>query len=319
MQAFVFDGQSAQVKTVPKPTSATEALIRVHLAGICTTDREILKGYGQFRGTLGHEFVGTVEACPDPGWEGRRVVGEINCPCRSCTPCQNGDSIHCPSRQVLGIHDKDGAMAEYCLLPVANLHEVPETLSDRQAVFAEPLAAAVAILQRIPIPPSQTVAVIGDGKLGLLVAQVLRLNGAHVLLIGRHPEKWTRMGNHAIEGMKPEEWPTGQKVDRVVECSGSPEGLRFALDLVRPRGKIIMKSTVHASYILDFSRLALHEISLEGSRCGPFEPALRLMSQGLIMVESLIDDVFALEQARDALAQAMKPGALKILLDTKNH
>ncbi|MBF0109845.1 MAG: alcohol dehydrogenase catalytic domain-containing protein [Magnetococcales bacterium] len=319
MRGLVFADGKARVASVDKPSCGAEALIRVHLAGICATDREILRGYGAFSGIMGHEFVGTVEECRDSRWVGRRVVGEINCPCNTCPVCRRGDGIHCPSRQVLGIHGRNGAMAEYCLLPLDNLHEVPDSVSDRQAVFVEPLAAAVAILQRAPIAPSSQVAVIGDGRLGLLVAQVVALGGAEVTLVGRHPEKWSRIPPvGTLCGLRPEEWPKQQKVDVVIECSGSPDGLPFALDRVRPRGSIILKSTFQGTPSFDMTAIALHEITIQGSRCGPFKPALNLLQRRLVTVESLIDATFPLNRAGEALALAFKPGTLKVLLDPRS-
>jgi len=292
--------------TVP----ANEALVKIHMAGICNTDIEITRGYKGFNGILGHEFVGTVVECADAQWVGRRIVGEINAACRTCPTCLRGDDPHCPNRTTVGIYKRAGAMADYISLPIDCLHEVPADVSDEQAVFTEPLAAALEIIQQTHLRPTDRVALVGDGKLGLLIAQVLRLPGCEVTMVGRHPERWDLLHRQGIATCRPEQaegW-----YDVVVDVTGNPEGLKTSRRLVRPRGRLVMKSTVAAETQLDLTMLVVDEIQLIGSRCGPFPAALRLLQRGLIETAPLITATYPLDDAMAAFAASR--GALKVLL-----
>jgi len=297
----------------PQPTTG-EALIRVVIAGICNTDVELLRGYMGFRGVLGHEFVGIVEASGDPGLTGRRVVGEINAPCGRCATCRAGRTSHCPNRTTLGIAGRDGAFADFLTLPVGLLHEVPGTISDRSAVFAEPLAAALEILEQASVRPTDRVVVVGDGKLGLLVAQVLALTGCDLTAIGRHRRKLEILRQRGIRVLLAEDAPQAGSVDIVVDCVGHPDGFALARRLLRPRGTLVLKSTYHGSASVDLTSLVVDEITVVGSRCGPFAPALRLLAAREVDVEPLIDGIFPLEQGVAAFEQATSRGALKVLL-----
>ena len=290
-----------------------ESLIRMLLAGICNTDIEIAKGYMGYTGIMGHEFVGIVEESDNPDLIGRRVVGEINLGCGDCDFCRSGMRTHCPTRSVLGIMDHPGAMAEFCVLPDSNLHVVPENLPDETAVFCEPLAAAFEILEQAPVEPGMKAAVLGDGKLGLLVAQVLNSAGANILLVGRSPEKLSLAESWSID-TSPADGPLNGGWDLVVDCTGSTEGLDRALTLVRPRGTIVIKTTVAERFSINLASLVINEITVVGSRCGPFEPALKALSDGSVRVDEMISGVFPLEQATEAFEAAMKPDALKVLI-----
>ncbi|NWG19749.1 MAG: alcohol dehydrogenase catalytic domain-containing protein [Chloroflexi bacterium] len=316
MLAIVYDGQLRQVDDYPRPAlRAGEALIRPSLVGICNTDIEITRGYMGHHGVLGHEFVGTVVACEDAWWVGQRVVGEINAACRSCAVCARGDESHCPNRTTLGIDRRDGVMAELFSLPVACLHAVPDRMPDAVAVFTEPVAAAFEILQQLHIYPTDRVAVVGDGKLGLLCAQVLRLPGCDVTVIGRHPERWEFLGDLAIATVHGHDLDEAHLApfDVVVECSGHPSGLATARRLVRPRGCLVMKSTFAAESALDMTMLVVDEIRLIGSRCGPFAAALRALDGGLVATAPLIAARFSLRDGLRAFAAAT--GRLKVVLE----
>jgi alcohol dehydrogenase len=316
MRAVVFDRQLRVTADYPTPQlRAGEALIRPHLVGICNTDIEITRGYMGFAGVLGHEFVGTVTACADDRWIGKRVVGEINANCGDCAACRRGDGPHCPRRTTLGIDRRNGAMAELVSLPVHCLHEVPAGISDRAAVFVEPLAAAVEILERSHILPTERVAVVGDGKLGAMIVQVLRLTGCDLTLIGRHPERWDLFSEQGIRCRRDD----GGRADFdvVIDCTGQPDGLATARRLVRPRGRLILKSTFAAETQLNLTGLVVDEISLIGSRCGPFAPALRLLASGLIETDALITARYPLEDALAAFAASR--GTLKILLQVSDE
>lgn len=290
--------------------------MRVIASGICNTDIEIVRGYAGFNGTIGHEFVGVVEGSPDrPELEGKRVVGEINAGCGVCRLCRGGDSRHCPRRTVLGIVGRDGCHAEFLQLPSRNLIEVPTGISDEEAVFAEPLAAAYGILEAVDIGPETRVAVIGDGKLGLLCAMSLRLTTANVVLIGRHREKMSIAGDAGVEGMLAEAATgLGRDFDLVVEASGSESGFSAAVDLVRPRGKIVLKSTFHGTPTWPASRIVVDEITIVGSRCGRLEPALELLAGKKIDVTRLISEEFPLSDGVEAVDAASRKGVLKVML-----
>ncbi|HYO90094.1 MAG TPA: alcohol dehydrogenase catalytic domain-containing protein [Pyrinomonadaceae bacterium] len=303
---------------VEKPSHEGEAVVRVTLSGICNTDVEIVRGYAGFEGTIGHEFVGVVESAH--GSEhlvGQRVVGEINAGCGECELCSAGDSRHCARRTVLGIVGRDGAHAEFLRLPAVNLLRVPDNVPDERAVFAEPLAAAWGITERAPIDEASRVAVIGDGKLGLLCAQALRLAApARLVLIGKHPNKLEIASRRAIEtAMLSDvqgEWR--REFDVVVEASGSESGFSLALDLLRPRGALLLKSTFHGETRVATSRIVVDEISVIGSRCGRFQPALDLLARGAVDVESLISEQYSLADGVRAMERATANGIIKILL-----
>ncbi len=315
MRALTFDGTTAMVRDVPKPQLAPDsALVRVTLAGVCNTDLELVKGYMGFRGVLGHEFVGVVEEGPEE-WRGERVVGEINFACEICPICYEGLQRHCPSRRVMGIIDADGSFAEYVNVPIANLHTVRDTVSDDVAVFAEPLAAAFEVLEQVHVMPNQHCVVLGDGKLGLLVAQVLRQAGAHVLAVGRHRENLDILARRDIETVDESEW-NRSPASLLIDATGSPEGLLNAVSATRPRGTVVLKSTTATKTKMDLSSIVVNEIRVVGSRCGPFPPAMRALEMGSIDVMSLITHRSSLNDAEDALRYAGELGQLKVLIET---
>lgn len=312
MLAVVWDSE-LHVASIPEPPlHPGEAIIRTTLAGICATDVHITRGYMGFHGVLGHEFVGVVAACADPWWIGRRVVGDINAACRTCATCLGGDTSHCPNRTTLGIDRRDGTMAECFSLPIANLVEVPDSIPDEAAVFVEPLAAAVEIVEQCHLRPTERVAIVGDGKLGLLIAQTLRLTGCELLVIGRHPERWELLRRQGINATADHSAVDQRSWDVVVDCSGSAEGYDVARRLVRPRGRLVLKSTFHGSTSLDLSTLVVDEIAVIGSRCGPFAPALRLLERQLIDTTSMLDRIYPLAEAVDAFESSF--GRLKVAL-----
>ncbi|MBM4329570.1 MAG: zinc-binding dehydrogenase [Deltaproteobacteria bacterium] len=315
MKALVFDGH-IRLTDLPKPLPQEgEALVRVLMAGICRTDVEITKGYMSFHGVLGHEFVGMVEKGPSPELLGARVVGEINAGCGVCAYCRQGLERHCPDRSVLGILGRNGAMAECLTLPAANLVPVPENVSNEKAAFTEPLAAAAEILEQIKIEPFWRVLVVGDGKLGLLVAMVLRLTACEVLLAGKHPEKLSIFSNVGGSAVLVSDLTGGsEKFDVVVEASGNASGWELAIDRVKPRGIIVLKSTYHGDLAFNTAPLVINEITVVGSRCGRFAPALRLMAQGLVDPSPLISRIFAFAQAEEAFRAATNSQNLKVLL-----
>jgi threonine dehydrogenase-like Zn-dependent dehydrogenase len=314
MKALLYDGELKLLSEYPRPQPPPgEALIRVSLAGICNTGLEIAKVYMGFQGVLGHEFVGIVEEAEEEGWLGKRVVGEINCYCGECPLCRRGLFTHCPERTTLGILGRDGAFAEYLTLPLANLYPIPEEIPDEDAVFVEPLAAALEILEQIQVKPTDRVILLGDGKLGLLVAQVLAFQGCDLLAVGHHAHKLEvleRLGIATQLG----EGSLKRSFDIVVDCTGTPEGFAQALDLVRPRGTLVLKSTYHGEAEVDLSRLVIDEITLIGSRCGPFIPALELLRRGLVDVASLVSATLPLDEGVRAFQLAGRRETLKVLL-----
>ena len=315
MLALRVENQQLNIREIEKPQRPDEAVVRVLLSGICNTDLEIARGYAGFNGTIGHEFVGVVEASRDPDLVGQRVVGEINAGCGRCELCRAGDPRHCASRTVLGIVGRDGAHAEFLQLPSVNLIPVPENISTEHAVFTEPLAAACGILERAAIEKTDRVAVIGDGKLGLLSAQVVALTGAPALLVGKHPEKMQIAARRGIETSTPDEAAKRQKqFDVVVEASGAASGFKLALDLLRPKGKLVLKSTFQGSTEIDGARIVVNEISIVGSRCGRFQPALHLLMKNAIDVDSLISEEHPLSSGVRAMDRAATGGILKVLL-----
>jgi threonine dehydrogenase-like Zn-dependent dehydrogenase len=299
----------------PRPRRpAGFALIRLLCAGICDTDLELQRGYYGFRGTPGHEFVGEVVTADNPKLPGRRVVGEINLSCGACDWCHRGLGRHCPGRKVLGIVGQPGVFAEYFVLPEENLHEVPESIPTEHAVFIEPLAAACEILEQVRIPRGASVAVLGDGKLGLLAAQVLQLHGADVRLFGHHKKKLQIAKSAGVKVQISLEEAPAAAYDFVVEATGSAQGLKEAINMTRPRGTVVMKSTVHGLVAIDTAQAVVHEISLVGSRCGRFESALRLLRTGEIQVAEMIHARVPLAEAPRAFELAAAKGALKVLM-----
>ena len=314
MRAVVWDGADARViEHAPPEPAAHTAVVRVRLAGICATDLQLLKGYMGFRGVLGHEFVGTVESGP-PEWRARRVVGEINFACGACTACAQGLGRHCPNRRVMGILNADGAFAEKVAVPVANLHAVPDGVTDDAAVFTEPLAAAFEILDQVDVPPATRSIVLGDGKLGLLVAQVLHQAGARVVVVGQHDDKLAIARRLGVDAVRVQEWD-GTPADLVVEATGSATGFAAALAATRPRGTLVLKSTVAEPAPLNLAPLVINEVTVVGSRCGRFPPALHALEAVRVDVRPLVSHRFRLQDALAALQVAGSPGVLKVLLE----
>jgi threonine dehydrogenase-like Zn-dependent dehydrogenase len=315
MLALRVDNKRLAVRKIAKPAADGEALIRVLLSGICNTDLEIARGYAGFKGTIGHEFVGVVEESSNQKLVGKRVVGEINAGCGECALCRAGDPRHCPNHTVLGIVGRDGAHAELLRLPVENLLPVPNKITDEHAVFTEPLAAACGIHERAKITKTDRVAVIGDGKLGLLCAQVVSLTGAPLLLVGKHESKLRIAKRLGIETTTPAKATARNGTfDVVIEASGAAPGFELALNLLRPKGRLILKSTFNAPTTMNASRIVVDEISIIGSRCGRFQPALDLLSRGAVDVESLISEEYRLSEGVHAMERAGQRGVLKVLL-----
>jgi threonine dehydrogenase-like Zn-dependent dehydrogenase len=350
MKALRYENETLSVANVAKPEVDGEAVVRVTLSGICNTDLEITRGYAGFQGTIGHEFVGVIESLPDvsdarasagaysqpsdpslsttrgglPAREprlvglmkpGQRVVGEINAGCGNCDLCRAGDPRHCAQRTVLGIVGRDGAHAEFLKLPVVNLLPVPDEITDLRAVFAEPLAAACGILERAQITEHTRMAVIGDGKLGLLCAQVLATTGAPVTLVGKHQSKLQIAARRGIETILIDRAKLRMReFDIVVEASGSSAGFDLALDLLHPRGVLVLKSTFQGATEFNAARIVVDEINVVGSRCGRFAPALELLKTNAVDVESLISEELSLAAGLRAIERAGEPGVLKVLL-----
>ncbi|MBA2339513.1 MAG: alcohol dehydrogenase catalytic domain-containing protein [Pyrinomonadaceae bacterium] len=315
MKALRFEKNGLRIADIIEPRDRREASVRVLLAGICNTDLEIARGYAGFEGTLGHEFVGVVESAPDETLVNKRVVGEINAGCGACALCAAGDARHCPRRTVLGIVARDGAFAEYLQLPVENLLIVPDEISDERAVFTEPLAAAWGITERVKVTPETSVAVVGDGKLGLLCAQSLHHAGARVVLVGKHKEKLGIAERRGVETVQVDELQkSSRSFDVVVEASGAASGFALALELVRPRGRVVLKSTFHGATNFDAARIVVNELTIVGSRCGRFAPALELLKEEAIDVESLISETYQLANGVRAMERAAARGVLKVLL-----
>ncbi len=308
------DGK-VSLRRAPKPRRPEAySLIRLVAAGICNTDLELKRGYYGFRGRPGHEFVGMVEESDDPKLIGQRVAGEINLACRKCDWCRRGLGRHCPTRRVLGIVNQPGAFAERFVLPDHNLHVVPRGVSDAQAVFAEPLAAACEILDQVKIPKGCRVAVLGDGKLGLLIAQVLHAHGAQVIQFGRHAGKLRVARAAGIETVCQAKRLPSKAFRFVVDATGSATGLEAAVGMTQPRGTVIMKSTVHGAVSVNTAPIIVDELTLVGSRCGRLEPALKLLARQAIRLEDMIAATYPLDRAVEAFAHAASPGVLKVLL-----
>jgi len=313
MEALYFDGK-LELKEMPQPQPGPgEALVRVRLAGICRTDLEVLKGYHEFQGVPGHEFVGEVAGPPETPLWGQRVVGEINIPCGVCSRCRQGLAMHCRERLVLGLRGKDGTFAEYLTLPMANLHPVPKGVPDEAAVFTEPLAAALSVSEAAPAGPEQRALVVGDGRLGLLVSFTLALRGLDTHLVGHHQEHLNLAEPYGITTWLEEDLERDD-FDLVVEASGSQGGLALALERVRPRGTVVLKTTIAGHIPVDPALVVVPEVRVVGSRCGPFPAALRLLARGWLDPRPLISRVFPLSQGLEALECARGKGVLKVLL-----
>ncbi|HXF85828.1 MAG TPA: alcohol dehydrogenase catalytic domain-containing protein [Anaerolineales bacterium] len=318
MRALWLENHQLSLRDVYQPHKPDEVLIKIRKAGICSTDLELVKGYYPYTGILGHEFVGEVVSLPLSSGQdgirvGDRVVGEINAVCNYCEQCLNGRPTHCENRTVLGIVKRDGTFAEFTQLPLTNLHRVPASIPDEMAVFTEPLAAALEIQQQVQIKPTDRVLLVGAGRLGQLIAQTLALTGCDLRVVARHKHQQDLLKARGIkviaeEEVKPWRW------DVVVEATGSPTGFSLARRAIRPRGTLVLKSTYKGETTVNFSSIVVDEISILGSRCGPFEPALRLMEAGQVDPTVLIDAEFSLEDAVRAFEHAAEPGVLKVLI-----
>lgn len=314
MRAITIRAGQAHLTEEPEPTAAPgEVLIRVRLAGICATDLELIKGYAGFEGVLGHEFVGVVASKHSP-LAGKRVAGEINCVCGKCDMCNRGLSPHCRRRTVVGISGRGGAFAELLALPERNCHVVPDSVTDEEAVFVEPLAAAFQMLRQVKIDTKTSVAVLGTGRLGLLVAQVFASTNCRLTAIGRNPRTLGFLDRRRIRTGLASELTQWNDQDVVIDCTGSPEGLPLALRLVRPRGTIVMKTTCHGAAPVDLSPLVVNEVTLLGSRCGPFGEALAALARKEIDVRSMISRTMPLAEGVSALQAAADPQNIKVLL-----
>jgi len=314
MKALWLENNKIDLRDVSQPRKPSEALIRIRKAGICSTDLELVKGYYPYTGILGHEFVGEIVEANDASWIGQRVVGEINVICNQCEQCLNGRPTHCENRTVLGIVNRDGILAEFTTLPITNLHRVPASIPDEMAVFTEPLAAALEIQQQIQIKPTDRVLLIGAGRLGQLIAQTLALTGCNLRVVARHAHQKNLLKARGIrviaeEEIKPWRW------DIVVEATGSPSGFSLARQAIRPRGTLVLKSTYKGEMNVNFSSIVVDEINIIGSRCGPFEPALRLMEARQVDPSVLIADEFKLDEALKAFERAAETGVLKVLVE----
>lgn len=314
MKAAVFDGKNMTfLNDYPDP-NLDDTLVRINLAGLCGTDLEILDGYMNYHGILGHEFVGTVVKSQNKDLIGKRVVGEINVGCGICTSCKNGLERHCPNRTVLGILKRNGAFAEFLSLPEKNLHVIPDSISDEQAVFVEPLAAAFEITEQVALKPNWKVAVVGDGRLAFLIVNVLKLYCTNIVCFGRHEKKLENFKNLGIAtkiGIKSYD---EHRYDLVVEATGNNSGFIDTMKLIKPRGIVILKSTIASKENLDLTPTVVNEITLIGSRCGKFKPAIDALASRKISVDSLIDSTFTLENFQAAVEYAKKPETLKVFL-----
>lgn len=313
MNALWLENNKISLRDIPQPCKPNEALIKIRKAGICSTDLELVKGYYPYTGILGHEFVGEVVEADDPAWVGRRVVGEINVVCHQCEQCLNGRSTHCENRTVLGIVNRDGVFAQFTNLPTTNLYPVPASVSDEMAAFTEPLAAALEIQQQVQVRPTDRVLLIGAGRLGQLIAQTLALTGCDLRVVARHAHQQSLLKARGIrviaeQEIQPWRW------DIVVEATGSPSGFALARQVIRPRGTLVLKSTYKGEINVNFSSIVVDEINIVGSRCGPFEPALRLLESRQVDPTVLIADEFKLEDGLKAFEHAAETGVLKVLI-----
>ena len=314
MRALYWDGRELTLQSaygVPR-SDPRHALIKVHLAGVCSTDLQIFNGYMGFKGVPGHEFVGSVVEGPSE-FVGKRVVGEINFGCGQCDACRRDLSRHCPNRSVMGIVNADGAFTDYVSVPVENLHLVSDNISDEEAVFTEPLAAAFEILTQIQLDPGDDVLVLGDGKLGNLCAQALRLTGAKITALGKHADKLALIKKAGVRTILLSDWQA-KLFDVVVEATGSASGFELALSAVRPRGTLVLKSTIAGNHQTSLAPVVINEINVIGSRCEPFSDALAALAVKQIAVTPLIEKVYSLDDGVAAMTHAARPGARKILL-----
>ncbi len=317
MKAIYFDGKKAELVSARKPRRRTgEALIRIDLAGICATDLEILLGYMDFRGILGHEFVGTVESCEKKTLVGKRVVGEIFVSCRDCEVCRAKLPKHCPNRTIIGISGRDGAFAEYLTLPIENLHALPSALENEEAIFVELLAAACEFTERVPLDPESRIVVLGDGRLAAMVAQVAALHVKDPIVLGLNTRK---LAAFEVVGLRTailenrEEIGTG--FDIVIDCTGKPNGLTLAVELVRPQGTIVLKSTYHGTLDWNPAPIVINEITVVGSRCGPFDKALGLLEEKKVRTKPFVTAVYGLEDFEKAVQRARHSDSFKVLLE----
>ncbi len=316
MRGLWFDGEKVIYREdLPLPRKEGEALIRILYAGICNTDKEIVRGYHNFQGVLGHEFVGVVEDAPDNKLVGKRVVGEINVGCGKCKYCLSGLERHCPSRTVLGILKRDGVFAEYTTLPPANLHILPHEIEDVEGVFAEPLAAAFEIPEMVHIEPNEEVLIFGDGKLGLLISQVMKLYAKRVILVGKHKNKLELARRWEVEGIELSDAEGLGKFPYVIEATGTQSGFEMAVSHTLPRGHLILKSTTAKGATLNLSPVVVDEISVVGTRCGPFEPAINALKRGLVDVKEMITGIYPLERYREAFSKNDEKESIKIIFE----
>ncbi|MBI5376680.1 MAG: alcohol dehydrogenase catalytic domain-containing protein [Candidatus Schekmanbacteria bacterium] len=320
MRGLYFDKNLSFRSDLPLPVAEKgTSLVKIIKAGICNTDIEITKGYLGFDGVPGHEFVGIVEESSNRKLQGKRVVGEINIPCGKCTYCRKELGNHCSKRQVLGIANKWGCFAEYITLPDENLHLITN-ISDEEAVFVEPLAACLEVLRQTVIKPNARVGIIGDGKLGLLMAQVMLLKTKSVILVGKHKVKLnvaSKLGISTIDiaQAKPLQSLKDKKLDVLIDCAGNTSGLEMAIELVKPRGVIVLKSTVASSYNINLAPLVVNEVTVVGSRCGPFEDAIKILAGKKVKISHLISQVFPLSQGVKAIEAAKEKNVIKVLID----
>jgi threonine dehydrogenase-like Zn-dependent dehydrogenase len=314
MNALWLEDNKISLRNISQPQKPNEALIKIRKAGICSTDLELVKGYYPYTGVIGHEFVGEVIEAQDASWIGQRVVGDINVVCGHCEQCLNGRPTHCEHRTVLGIINRNGTFAEYTTLPITNLHRVPDSVPDEMAVFTEPLAAALEIQDQVQVKPTDRVLLIGAGRLGQLVAQTLALTGCDLRVVARHAHQQNLLKARGIKTITAEEirpW----RWDIVVEATGSPDGFSLARRAIRPRGTMVLKSTYKGDMSVNFSSIVVDEIQLVGSRCGPFEPALRLMESRQVDPTVLIAAEFKLGEVLKAFERAAETGVLKVLVE----
>lgn len=314
MQALWLENNKIDLRDVSQPRKPNEALIKIRKAGICSTDLELVKGYYPYTGILGHEFVGEVVEADDLSWIGQRVVGEINVACNQCEQCIHGRDRHCENRTVLGIVNRDGTFAEFTQLPVTNLHRVPDSVSDEMAVFTEPLAAALEIQQQVQIKPTDRVLLVGAGRLGQLIAQTLALTGCDLRVVARYEHQRNLLKRHAIRVIGEGQIQAG-RWDLVIEATGSPDGFAVARKALRPRGTLVLKSTYQGEMSVNFSSIVVDEITVVGSRCGPFAPALGLLESRQVDLTVLIAEEFKLQDALKAFGRAAEPGVLKVLVE----
>ncbi len=313
MKVLYLDGSKLELRDMPKPNLG-EALVKVTYAGICGTDLEMIRGYASFTGILGHEFVGVVVETKNKDLVGKRVVGEINAGCQKCQMCATGLERHCPNRTVLGIFKRDGAFAEYLCLPEKNLHTIPDSVSDKQAVFVEPLAAAFEIQEQLKIKADAKIAILGDGRLAQLIARVLKTTNPDIICFGRHERKLKLLEKIGIMTKTQITEEDQNSFDIVVEATGSESGFQDTMRLAKPRGIVVLKSTIASKNKLDLTAAIVNEITFVGSRCGPFRPAINALASGTVTVDDLIDDVYSLDDYKEAFEQAANSDKLKILL-----